>query len=618
MSTNKKTLSLMTAVVTVFASFLGFLAVTHAAVNVTTQTTSLITNPITLPANSQQTALFTFSLNATAGETLSNVMVQIDKANASTTVTSGDLASLSVYRDDGSGVFDPSVDTLVGSQATVNIGTPTIVNSSTTTLASGKFYVSLATSGTWSDASPADSITATMFTNAILTSLNSPTTVQVTTSAISADVVAPQIVSAVAQNTGGTSAKEAGDSIVITFSEPTNMLAIGSSTLSSQFTLNNGHSFLDSLNNLGSASFNATGNVLTIVLSQAPSSTLPTVMPGDVLTVATTTGITDLAGNKALGQVVISGDFGNLLTPVVTTAIHNASHNATTTAAVGAIVHDSITVTGATTTPSGNVTLSFFNNGSCANSPAATSSAMVLVSGTVDATAFAQGPLQAGSYSFMAHYNGDANYAVVNGACEPLTVATVGKNQVTITTQLSATSTKVSTAVHDSATLNGATANAGGSVTYNVYANNTCSGTPVFTSSQTVTNGIVPMSANFTATSTGTYNWQAVYSGDANNTTAKNDCGSEVLVVTKGESENGNEHACSNGLINGRLYMIKDWEATFMAVNCQLKVFKGNAVGHAQGEKFQNIITLPSPNGITIQTQGSVNSEDKNKSEDKH
>ena len=46
--------------------------------------------------------------------------------------------------------------------------------------------------------------------------------------------------------------------------------------------------------------------------------------------------------------------------------------------------------------------------------------------------------------------------------------------------------------VHDSATLTGATADAGGTVTYTVYTDNTCTENPRDAGTKTVTGGIVP------------------------------------------------------------------------------------------------------------------------------
>jgi hypothetical protein len=102
----------------------------------------------------------------------------------------------------------------------------------------------------------------------------------------------------------------------------------------------------------------------------------------------------------------------------------------------------------------------------------------------------------------------------------------------TIATTLSATTVSPGTAVHDSATLTGATAGAGGTVTYHAYAGqNTCSGTDLLNSTKTVTNHVVPDSDPVTLNTAGYYSFQAVYSGDANNNGASSVCSTEQLLV---------------------------------------------------------------------------------------
>src|SRR6266487_4588990 len=100
-----------------------------------------------------------------------------------------------------------------------------------------------------------------------------------------------------------------------------------------------------------------------------------------------------------------------------------------------------------------------------------------------------------------------------------------------IATSLSDSTVSVGDAVHDSATLTGATADAGGTVTYTVYSDNTCSTQVADGGTKTVTNGNVPDSDPVTFNNAGTFFWQAVYSGDANNNGATSDCTSEKLVV---------------------------------------------------------------------------------------
>jgi hypothetical protein len=102
----------------------------------------------------------------------------------------------------------------------------------------------------------------------------------------------------------------------------------------------------------------------------------------------------------------------------------------------------------------------------------------------------------------------------------------------TIATTLSATTISAGGSVHDSSTLSGATATAGGTVTYHAYAGaNTCTGTDLLNSQVTVTNGAVPDSDAITLNTAGSYSFQAVYSGDANNNGATSVCSTEQLLV---------------------------------------------------------------------------------------
>ena len=87
------------------------------------------------------------------------------------------------------------------------------------------------------------------------------------------------------------------------------------------------------------------------------------------------------------------------------------------------------------------------------------------------------------------------------------------------------------TAVVDFATLPGAnTATAGGTVTYGVYSNSTCTSTVVSAGTVTVTNGVIPDSNPVALAGLGTYYWNAAYSGDALNQPSTNSC-SEVETV---------------------------------------------------------------------------------------
>ncbi|GEM_PF-4592438 len=314
--------------VAVAASLLLSPVLVLALVTVPDGVTSLITSPTHLPASSGPRGAFSFALTQTAGETLSSVSVTISNVGAST-ATGADFSSVLVYKDNGDSTFNVATDLLSGTQTTVNIGSATTVTTSANNaIDGGKFFVALSTGASWSSASsPVDAVSVTLPTNGVVTSASSPTVATTTTDFIIADTVAPQLISAVAKNTGGTSAKEAGDSVELTFSEATSKPVLTAAAISTTFTLSVGHSFLDGLGVVASAGWNAAGTVFTITLSGNVS--LPTVEPGDTVTVAGSL-ITDVAGNVAGGSRVFSGSFsGDVTGPTLTSAVaQNTGGNA--------------------------------------------------------------------------------------------------------------------------------------------------------------------------------------------------------------------------------------------------------------------------------------------------
>src|SRR5206468_2973306 len=105
----------------------------------------------------------------------------------------------------------------------------------------------------------------------------------------------------------------------------------------------------------------------------------------------------------------------------------------------------------------------------------------------------------------------------------------------TITTTASA-SVPAGGTISDSAALAGGRRRAGtGTCTVLGPNNPTCTGTPLGTSTVTVTGNGTYLSGPFTAAGAGTYNFVAVYSGDANNAGAASACGAanESVTVTK-------------------------------------------------------------------------------------
>ena len=200
-----------------------------------------------------------------------------------------------------------------------------------------------------------------------------------------------------------------------------------------------------------------------------------------------------------------------------------------TTVGIGGSVDDTATLAGSGASAGGTVTYDVYSGASCAGL-VATLGPVTVTNGVVpnspDWT-----PTNAGTDYFVASYSGDANNAPSESGCAAEAV-TVSPNAPTVSTQLSLTTVTLGGTVYDAATLAGATTSAGGTVTYRVYSGATCSGLITTLGPLTVTNGSVPNSPTWTATSAGTYYFVASYSGDANNTAAVSGCGAEPILVT--------------------------------------------------------------------------------------
>ena len=115
------------------------------------------------------------------------------------------------------------------------------------------------------------------------------------------------------------------------------------------------------------------------------------------------------------------------------TTVYDASTNGpwSGTEVTGASAYDTSTVIGVSGfTPTGTLTYSFFSNGTCAGT--ATSTQTVTLAGGIVPNSSSQGPLAAGSYSFVATYNGDSNYPSLSSGCETFTVKKAAPATTTI------------------------------------------------------------------------------------------------------------------------------------------------------------------------------------------
>jgi hypothetical protein len=208
----------------------------------------------------------------------------------------------------------------------------------------------------------------------------------------------------------------------------------------------------------------------------------------------------------------------------------------------GTAISDSATLSGGYGTLTGSITFSLYGPYAAGVTPTCSGGAIqtwgpMTVSGYGPYTtspSFTDTTI--GTYEWVVSYSGDPNNAAVSSNCgdEPVVISVIPHILVspTITTQLSELSGLVGDSVSDLASLHGATPNAGGHVTYTVYTDSACTLGAQSAGTVLVTNGSVPRSNSITFGSVGTWYWQAVYSGDANNRGATSLCTSETLVIS--------------------------------------------------------------------------------------
>jgi hypothetical protein len=227
---------------------------------------------------------------------------------------------------------------------------------------------------------------------------------------------------------------------------------------------------------------------------------------------------------------------------VVDDSTSNAAWNGTEH--TGAAAYDTATVTSVGgITPTGTVTYSLFNNGSCTGAPATTSTQTL--SGGLVPNSDATSALAAGTYSYSGSYSGDGNYLPATGSCDAFAVtkATTSLGSVVDDAGSDApwagTETVGSTA-YDTSTLTGVAGfTVAGTVTYHFFTNGTCTGasTP---SAFTVSAGAVPHSASTGSLNVGgLYAFDATFSGDANYQSATGSCESftvfEAPIITSAD-----------------------------------------------------------------------------------
>src|SRR5262249_28173861 len=147
--------------------------------------------------------------------------------------------------------------------------------------------------------------------------------------------------------------------------------------------------------------------------------------------------------------------------------------------------------------PTGNVSFTFFTNGTCDGQGTAKGT-VALVNGVAHPSA-ASGALAAGDYSYQARYNGDDNFDPSTSPCEPFHVNTAGSST---DTQLHNDATEgviavgslvpLTTIVRAKATVSDGNAafDPTGNVDFTFFANGSCDGTGTAKGTVALNNGV--------------------------------------------------------------------------------------------------------------------------------
>jgi hypothetical protein len=186
---------------------------------------------------------------------------------------------------------------------------------------------------------------------------------------------------------------------------------------------------------VGSPSCTYTGGTATasctVTITSATAGTTvvsaTSVIPVSGVNITRTTGTA--ANTAAGGSGTASKNWGDVTN---VTHVRDAANNdiTNTTVNAGTVVHDEATVAKTAGTPAGvpdptgTVTFTLYNNGSCDGTVLATDANKPLSGGTATSATFTTPAATAGTFSYRAHYNGDANYPAKDAACEPFSTKT--------------------------------------------------------------------------------------------------------------------------------------------------------------------------------------------------
>jgi hypothetical protein len=200
---------------------------------------------------------------------------------------------------------------------------------------------------------------------------------------------------------------------------------------------------------------------------------------------------------------------------------------------VGSVVlNDTGTLSGGAS-PTGSITFNLYDpaHADCSGTPAYTQTVTISGNGSYSTTNTTPAST-AGTWNWTAIYTGDSGNLGASSGCGQETVP-VAKASPSLTTTPSPGGSVNSVVLNDTGKVSGGF-QPGGSITFNLYdpAHADCSGTPAYTQTVTISGNGSYSTTNTTPASTpGTWNWTATYTGDSDNAGASSTCGQETVTV---------------------------------------------------------------------------------------
>jgi hypothetical protein len=201
---------------------------------------------------------------------------------------------------------------------------------------------------------------------------------------------------------------------------------------------------------------------------------------------------------------------------------------------IGGSVHAAAAIAGGVT-PTGTMTFTLYKPGdaTCTGGPAFTQTVTVS-SGSTSYETSSFNPPVAGAYRWVASYSGNEENSPSASSCgESAAAVTIAKAEPSVAETASAGVT-LGKEVHVTTAFSGGHL-AEGQIAVALYGPDdaTCTGTPVFSETTTVTASTTSIeSGGFSPAAVGTYRYVAKYTGDDNNEAAASPCGDAAAAVT--------------------------------------------------------------------------------------